>query len=493
MKKTFFLFALLASSAASAQSHINIEMLSAMYANTPAVKFRVSWSSIPIVTGQTHNAKVWLWIDFLKLNANNTTSGNTWTRAEISETPTVISSPTSAATLDASTNKGFWLNGVPGSYSATVTVSLANIPANTKFDWCAYVSDCPPNIGDYNNGTYTLRGTPPFTLKDASGITQTVTGKTFVQSSFIPITMTDATSCPGYFCKYAGDDLYVDAQHKCDLRTTGAKNWEAWIKDARDNEPYRIVLMPDDKWWLAQNLRFTNGLSFQLASANPNGGLGAYWCYTNAVAGCSDQNRGALYTWETMMMVDGKYNAEGKSGSADTWNETWVSSQYCTGTPADDVNCQKNVARGNVIAYGGGRGICPLWWHVPTTYEAAYMLDVTGNSGSSFRNNTPTGAQKINMFNLLFATTGWANTVGSDTYGFTAYPAGIREWNGNISRTSSITMLAHSGAMDIIRTHIIHCVTDYSYTSAELMMTSRRANNASNGSYPQGISVRCVR
>ena len=111
MKKILFLFAMLASVAASAQSHINIEMLSATYTASPAVKFRVSWSSIPAVTGQTHNAKVWVWVDFLKVNADNTTTGNTWTRAEISATPAVSSSPTSTATLDASANKGFWLNG----------------------------------------------------------------------------------------------------------------------------------------------------------------------------------------------------------------------------------------------------------------------------------------------------------------------------------------------------------------------------------------------
>jgi uncharacterized protein (TIGR02145 family) len=48
----------------------------------------------------------------------------------------------------------------------------------------------------------------------------------------------------------------MDASHLCRTRTGGAQNWEAWIKDTRDNEYYRIVYMPDSKWWLAQNVKY---------------------------------------------------------------------------------------------------------------------------------------------------------------------------------------------------------------------------------------------
>jgi uncharacterized protein (TIGR02145 family) len=63
---------------------------------------------------------------------------------------------------------------------------------------------------------------------------------------------------------YTGSDLYIDPTHFCQQRTSGAKNWEAWIKDTRDNEYYRIVLMPDNKWWLAQNVKYAaKGVLFQ--------------------------------------------------------------------------------------------------------------------------------------------------------------------------------------------------------------------------------------
>jgi uncharacterized protein (TIGR02145 family) len=48
----------------------------------------------------------------------------------------------------------------------------------------------------------------------------------------------------------------MDATHRCLQRQSGAYNWEAWIKDTRDNEYYRIVLMPDNHWWLAQNVKY---------------------------------------------------------------------------------------------------------------------------------------------------------------------------------------------------------------------------------------------
>jgi hypothetical protein len=253
MKKIhFFFFTMMVSISASAQSHINIEMLSATY-TTPAVKFRVSWSSIPVVIGETHNSKIWVWIDYKKIE-NNQLSGS-WTRAEISATPVVSSSPVSAANLEPSTNKGFWLNGVIGNYSATVTVQPSNIPANTQFNWCAYASDCPPFV-IADNGTYKLQGTPPFILKTANGTIQTVEGRALAASSLTidAVTLTDKTECPSNFCPYTGSDLYRDATHLCGHRPSGVRNWEAWIKDARDNRLYRIIQMPTGTWWMAEDL-----------------------------------------------------------------------------------------------------------------------------------------------------------------------------------------------------------------------------------------------
>jgi uncharacterized protein (TIGR02145 family) len=245
--KIFFLFAMFASVMVSAQV-TNVEPTGANYANK-TVSFRVWWNAGS--RDATHLSKVWVWIDYITVNSDNTTSGNTWTRATVGTI-----SPTTGISYDGSNRQGFWLEGNSGSYSATIIVQL-NI-TETKFNWCAYVSDYPPNV-TAANGTYTFKGTPPFTLIATNGTTsQTVTGNTLAASALTitPTTIRDKTECPGIFCIYTGSDLYIDATHLCQQRTSGAKNWEAWIKDTRDNELYRIVLMPDNKWWLAQNVKY---------------------------------------------------------------------------------------------------------------------------------------------------------------------------------------------------------------------------------------------
>ena len=339
--------------AALAQSHINIELLSATY-TAPAVQFRVSWSSIPAVTGQTHNAKIWLWVDFIKIE-NNQPSG-TWTRATISGTPTVSSSPTSTATLDASTNKGFWLNGVTGSYSATVTISISNIPVNNKFNWCAYASDCPPNV-TAANGTYTFKGTPPFTLIAANDDTQTVTGTTLAASALTvtPTTIIDNTACPGVFCPYQGSDLYIDATHLCQQRTSGAQNWEAWIKDMRDDKFYRIVYMPDANWWLAQNIKL----------ANYNGSaVGA------AISNCTNED---------------------DCGRSYAWAQVYAS-----------------YAGGSSSSTGIVQGICPPGWLLPIRATFSTLANSIGNESAVCDALRPLNA-RCTPINDMY---GWSSVIG---------------------------------------------------------------------------------
>jgi uncharacterized protein (TIGR02145 family) len=238
MKKTFFLFAMLASVAASAT--VTVNPISTDYA-AQKVTFRVAW------TGSAYSNRVWVWIDLCPVSG---VTSSTFQTAVISAASTISGSVTYAST----NTRGFFVTTSP----STVTATLSN--AAGKFNWCAYGSDYPPNV-IVNNGTYTFKGTPPFILTAVNGTTtQTVTGNTLPASALTvtPVTLTDKTGYPGVFCIYSGSDLYIDATHFCQPRTTGAKNWEAWIKDTRDNELYRIVYMPDNKWWLAQNVKLAS-------------------------------------------------------------------------------------------------------------------------------------------------------------------------------------------------------------------------------------------
>jgi uncharacterized protein (TIGR02145 family) len=283
MKKLFFLFATLASVAASAQGDITIAPVHADYANQ-TVFFNVSWLNSSR-TGAS-NSKVWVFIDY------RTTLSGAWARALISGTPVATSGIPS---LEAGNNKGFWLQGTSGSsgtYNAKVTVKLTGVPA--LFYWCAFASDCPPDV-TASAGTYTFKGSPPFTLIAANGTTtQTVPGKTLPMAAMniTPVSMKDATECPAVFCPYMKSDLYIDATHKCQKRAVDAKNWEAWIKDTRDGELYRIVLMPDNKWWLAQNVKYAQ--KGQLLAGCGKDSCGRFYNYTEAFAGVFTANQPSL-------------------------------------------------------------------------------------------------------------------------------------------------------------------------------------------------------
>jgi hypothetical protein len=263
MKQFFFLFAILISVATNAQSGVTVKSVSANYGNK-TVTFTVSWAAGS--RDATHLSKVWVWVDYQPVTDPDATG--TWTRA-------TIANP-SPGTVAPETDKGFWLQGNSGSYSATVTVQLTNVPS--KFNWCAYASDYPPNV-TANNGSYTFHGTLPFTLTAANGTTtQTISNKTVATSAvtITPITLTDQTGCPGVFCIYTGTDLYIDATHLCQQRTVGAKNWETYIKDSRDNQIYRITQFSDGSWWFASDLAIAtnrygicNGISFYAGSNKP--------------------------------------------------------------------------------------------------------------------------------------------------------------------------------------------------------------------------------
>jgi uncharacterized protein (TIGR02145 family) len=183
----------------------------------------------------------------------------------------------------------------------------------------------------------------------------------------------------------------------------------ATFTDPRDGKKYKTVVMPDGKVWFAQNLNYTKNLILNTYTFEANGKLynstlvngapaiGSYWCpaapgstYSGDPITCNLV--GALYTWETAMMVDGKYADESKTSSA--WDESWVSDYYfATGAPGTTSNADRNNARGGDNVKGGGRGICPKGWHIPTAREWAVMLDKVDGDGqnTAFKDTYPAG------------------------------------------------------------------------------------------------------
>jgi uncharacterized protein (TIGR02145 family) len=251
-------------------------------------------------------------------------------------------------------------------------------------------------------------------------------------------------------CEWASSNLFTVEVITCGTITDGAQTGSVGtFVDPRDNKVYKIVMMPDDQVWFAENLNYQKDLVFNQRSDVANGvpytnsdngvpAIGSFWCpaAVNAVVS-TDKNTcgvyGALYTWETVMMVDGKWADENKQSS--TWDESWVSSNYFTmGTLSADNKANVNNARAN-------RGICPDGWHVPTDYEWADLLDIIeGNSIYTMQTDntyigTKAGVQLKSACTHLGGDSGdgaWldSETRGTDDFRFSIVPAGFRLASG---------------------------------------------------------------
>jgi uncharacterized protein (TIGR02145 family) len=195
-------------------------------------------------------------------------------------------------------------------------------------------------------------------------------------------------------CPYTGSDMVAGS---CYQAFTGAQTWRATINDARisgtatlhpteGRKYYNIVRMPDNKWWFAENVNFQKDLTWEASAGSPfstttNGvpGIGHFWCPGGSSGAVTTSNRagcnlwGALYTWETAMMVDGKYSDDTKANS--TWVEPTTS--YCTYTTEQSL-CTQNAGRGT-----GNHGICPSNWNIPTISDWVNMTNIVETGDKS--------------------------------------------------------------------------------------------------------------
>ncbi|MDR0711085.1 MAG: hypothetical protein LBF67_01900 [Prevotellaceae bacterium] len=155
-------------------------------------------------------------------------------------------------------------------------------------------------------------------------------------------------------CPYRGDDLVA-----CGRRVGGAQNWEAYVQDPRDCRIYRVVQLPDDKWWFAQNLNYQNDLTPSVGAGNAGSTSPYFFCPgPNGIAtstlledGSSNEIKwscevyGALYPWYTARRLDGS---------------------------GDD---QPSTAITSGIASSSVRGICPPGWYLPNDADWGIMLN----------------------------------------------------------------------------------------------------------------------
>jgi uncharacterized protein (TIGR02145 family) len=204
---------------------------------------------------------------------------------------------------------------------------------------------------------------------------------------------------------------------------------------------------------------------------------------------------GALYSWETAMMVDGKWTSDAHNSS--TWNEP---SLYGTSLTSGNT---RNHGRSDAGATIDGRGICPPNWHVPTDKEWGEVFNAmesgtrtqnhntaVGNRGNSagsqgkakctVSDNKTTGNAYVNDTNANWY---YRNTaLGVDLYGFRVLPAGRRYYTGlDFDYRGARAFFWSSSAY----TNLYAWFRRFSYDEARVY----RGNI--NRTY--GFSVRCVR
>jgi uncharacterized protein (TIGR02145 family) len=184
-------------------------------------------------------------------------------------------------------------------------------------------------------------------------------------------------------CDWASSNAYTVEVLTCGAIADGASNGaKGTFEDPRDKKVYKTVKMPDGKVWMAENLNYQSGMTFNQEPGLANGkpfvstedgipAIGSFWCpAVNAATVSADKNTcnvyGALYTWETAMSPDGKLV------NNQPWNETAVLSRYHndTTTPAAAQSDPKV------------QGICPTGWHLPSDFEWATLLVAIDPNGT---------------------------------------------------------------------------------------------------------------
>jgi archaellum component FlaF (FlaF/FlaG flagellin family) len=195
MRTKIFFLAMLASVIASAQrtTPVTIANTKVDY-STKIVTFNLSWKG----SDATHRDEVWVFVDIQPVTGANTLGS--WSPATLVPSATTVTASSGnqysslTHTVVSGNTRGVWVKGTSSvttnTFSATVKLTLDNAtPAH--FNACAYATDYPPNAASYSGGTYTLKGTQPFTIT-GNGTIQN--GNKYVGT--VINSFTDATGCP---------------------------------------------------------------------------------------------------------------------------------------------------------------------------------------------------------------------------------------------------------------------------------------------------------
>ena len=213
------------------------------------------------------------------------------------------------------------------------------------------------------------------------------------------------------------------------------------LTDDRDGQTYKTVKI-GEQWWMAENL------NYRYIQQTYNGGEGdsSSYCYDNDPANC--EKYGRLYLWSAAMDSAGI-----------------ISDNTANGCGYGDICNLDNVKV---------RGVCPEGWHLPSRDEWNTLL-------------TAAGGERIAGI-MLKSTEGWnysgyyvTSGNGSDSYFFSALPAGYRNYDGDFVDEGDDANFWSS--------------TEYGSYDAYVMSLYYNSDRALLSYYGKdfGFSVRCLR
>jgi uncharacterized protein (TIGR02145 family) len=179
-------------------------------------------------------------------------------------------------------------------------------------------------------------------------------------------------------CPYQDDNPNNNDDLVACEKSGDQKNWWAWVQDPRDCNVYKVVKMPDGRWWFAQNLNYQQYINYNPGARQdasmPNMNKPIYFCPGPQGAGqninpyyeTGDNDRvkwgchiyGALYPWKTIMALDGD-------------------------GPDSAPQPVTHMATSKI------RGVCPPGWYVPNDYDWGVMLNYAEGTPCAGKETAP--------------------------------------------------------------------------------------------------------
>jgi uncharacterized protein (TIGR02145 family) len=332
----------------SAQNGVTVSNLAV---EPGTVTFNVSWNDNQ-PEGFLWSDTVWVFVDYNK--------NGVMTRLPV----TSATATAGTVTKIQSNDKGVWVVGnarSAGNFSATVqlltaTADLAGV--------CAYASNYPP-VGEYTSSAKILfTGTPPYNLVLTSAESGTYTysinaGYYKLYAGETILSFTDKTGAPGTIkCHAPGITGVAFADFNPCIGAPYGSTYT--LTDDRDGKLYKIKYMPDDRYWMVQDLMFgdrCNKTTFTgSTSADQLGNINSSGTYYGDCRNQPVATGGYFYDWPAAMNKAGVFNA----------NST--------------INCSGTLSGTTGTNPGACQGLCPSGWHLPTYAEFTYAASVWDNT-----------------------------------------------------------------------------------------------------------------